>query len=119
VIKSNSPQMQNIHSDVEVKVTPERRAELAIRGKRLYAKYCGTSGTGICAESFAEYHVWRGELVIARDLLVYLYAQRDQLSEASNQRLVERLAMTEELITRIKALLGETETELAIEVIQE
>jgi hypothetical protein len=118
MIKSNSPQMQNIFSAVEVEVTPERRTELAIRGKRLYAKYCGTSGTGICAESFAEYHVWRGEMIIARDLLVYLYAQRDQLRETDNQRLAERLTMTQELITCIEALLGETKTELDIEVVQ-
>jgi hypothetical protein len=67
--------MQTIHEDEEVEVPPERRALLAIKGQRLYAKYCGTKGRGICAESFAEYHIWRGELVIARDLLVYLNAQ--------------------------------------------
>jgi hypothetical protein len=44
MIKRNSPQMQDIFQDEEVKVSPERRQELAIRGQRLYSKYCGTDG---------------------------------------------------------------------------
>ena len=34
-------------------LAPERRAMLANKGRRLYGKYCGTRGRGICAESFA------------------------------------------------------------------
>jgi len=38
---------------------PERRASLADKGRRLYGKFCGTGGRGICAESFAVYHISR------------------------------------------------------------
>lgn len=72
MIKSDAAIMQTVFQDEEVEVSAERRALLACKGQRLYDKYCGTKGRGICAESFAEYHIWRGEWVVARDFLVYL-----------------------------------------------
>ena len=109
MIKSDAPIMQTVFQDEEVAVSPERRALLACKGQRLYDKYCGTKGRGICAESFAEYHIWRGEWVVARDFLVYLHIQVDFLQRgASSAPAVEaQLAMTERLIARISALLGE------------
>ena len=56
-------------------LAPERRAMLAEKGRRLYGKFCGTRGRGICAESFAVYHLGRGEAVVAADLLAYLETQ--------------------------------------------
>jgi hypothetical protein len=108
MIKPDAPIMQTIHQDEEVEVPPERRAFLAIKGQRLYGKYCGTNGRGICAESFAEYHIWRGELIVARDLLAYLNAQIACLRQSAlTTELEAQLHMTEGLIERIAALLGE------------
>ena len=109
MIKRNSPQMQDVFQDDEVDVSPERRHELALKGQRLYGKYCGTKGRGICAESFAEYHIWRGEYVIARDLLVFL---REQLAILQAESVLDaeeekRLIITEGLIERIQNHLGE------------
>ena len=110
MIKPDAPIMQTIHQDEEVEVPPERRAFLAIKGQRLYGKYFGTNGRGICAESFAEYHIWRGELVIARDLLAYLNTQIACLRQTTSTPAIEsRLHMTAGLIERIAALLGESE----------
>ncbi len=53
-------------------LSPEARARLALKGRILYGKFCGTDGKGICAESFAIYHIWRGESEVARDLLAFL-----------------------------------------------
>ena len=39
----------------EVELTPKRREFLAVKAERLYSKFCGLHGEGICAESFAEY----------------------------------------------------------------
>ncbi|MEO8611845.1 MAG: hypothetical protein ABI690_28355 [Chloroflexota bacterium] len=111
MIKPDAPNMQTIHEDEEVDVPPERRAFLAIKGQRLYGKYCGTKGRGICAESFAEYHIWRGELIIARDFLGYLNVQIAYLHQIapSTPEIEAQLHMTEGLIERIAALLGESE----------
>ena len=100
--------MQTIHQDEEVDVPPERRALLAIKGQRLYGKYCGTNGRGICAESFAEYHIWRGELIVARDLLAYLNVQMACLRQTipTTPEVENRLHITEGLVERIAALLG-------------
>ena len=46
---------------VQVGLSPEVRARLAQKGRILYGKFCGTGGRGICAESFALHHIWRGE----------------------------------------------------------
>jgi hypothetical protein len=109
MIKADAPIMLLIFQDEEIAVLPDRRAFLAQKGQRLYGKYCGTKGTGICAESFAEYHIWRGELVIARDFLVYLSTQIDGLrsSVATMPEVEPQLIMTERLIDRIESLLGE------------
>lgn len=109
MIKPDAPIMQMAFHNEEIPVTPERRAALACKGQRLYDKYCGTKGTGICAESFAEYHIWRGEYAVARDFLVYLNRQVEMLRAAlpTAPDLQPQLAMTERLIGRIEALLGE------------
>lgn len=92
-------------SMVDVGLSPELRARLAHKGRLLYAKFCGTDGRGICAESFALYHIWRGEAEIARDLLVFLD------SEIASLRLADpggRLGLAETLAARIRVAL-ETE----------
>ena len=80
-------------------LAPERRAMLAEKGRRLYGKYCGTRGRGVCAESFAVYHLGRGEAVVAADLLAYLEAQaaagRDAMTHALIARLRHHLAAAE------------------------
>ena len=84
---------------------------VAKKGKILYAKYCGTQGHGICSESFAEYHIWRGEYVVAEDFLVYLEAQLSVLDEKaySDPRAALQLTITQGLVDRIKSLLGEAQ----------
>ena len=79
MIKSDTPVMQEVFQFSEVNVSPERRAFLAQKGRLLYGKYCGTHGRGICSESFAEYHIWRGELVVVRDFLAFLKIQIESL----------------------------------------
>ena len=109
MIKTDALVMQELYQADEIEVTAERRQALAHKGEVLYGKYCGTGGRGICAESFAEYHVWRGEYAVARDFLVFLAAQLDTLHQtsAATFEMQEQLVMTERLITRIQALLGE------------
>ncbi len=80
-------------------VTPERRVMLAEKGRRLYGKYCGTGGRGICSESFAVYHIGRGEPVVAADLPAYLEARAGELVAADPDG---RGAMTRGLIERIR-----------------
>lgn len=82
-----------------VGVSPERRARLALKARILYAKSCGTMGKRTCAESFALYHIGRGESEIARDLLVYLQTEIESLRRHDPKG---RLAMTEELAARIQ-----------------
>jgi len=83
---------------VDVELTPELRARLALKGRILYGKFCGTGGRGICAESFALYHIWRGEAEVARDLLAFLDAQVVALKEHDPHG---KLALTEELARRV------------------
>jgi hypothetical protein len=108
MIKRDSPAIQAVYHDFEVEVSSERRALLAEKGQRLYGKYCGTKGRGICAESFAEYHIWRGELVVARDFLAFLNQQAERIRQISpcTPELEQQSAMTERLIERIQSLLG-------------
>lgn len=68
-------------------LAPERRAMLAEKGRRL----CGTRGRGICAESFAVYHLGRGEAVVAADLLAYLETQAAAGQDAMTHGLIARL----------------------------
>lgn len=84
---------------VDVGLSPEQRPRLAEKGRLLYAKFCGTGGRGICAESFALYHIWRGEAEVARELLAFLDARIEALRVEDP---AGRLAMTEELAGRIR-----------------
>ncbi|MGB1285370.1 MAG: hypothetical protein ACPG7F_02455 [Aggregatilineales bacterium] len=83
----------------DMALTDERRAQLAQKGQRLYAKYCGLNGDGICAESFAEYHALRGETIVVKDFL-------DFLRTAYNEEIQpEHRQMTATLIKRVEALI--------------
>ena len=75
------------------------RARLAMKGRILYGKFCGTDGKGICAESFALYHIWRGESEVASDLLGFLETEVVALRRHDPQG---RLTMTERLAERIR-----------------
>lgn len=88
----------------EVELTDTRRIQLALKGELLYEKYCDLHGKGICAESFAEYHMLRGEYVVVTDFLDFLYGK---LSTQTNRQI------TEDLIHKVEALLLETVTEVA------
>ena len=81
-------------------LAPERRAMLAGKGRRLYGKFCGTRGRGICAESFAVYHIGRGETGVAEDLVAYLERTAAELEAADPDG---RLAATRALTARIRA----------------
>jgi len=109
MIKTEASFTQLIRQDNEVEITAERRESLARKGQVLYGKYCGTGGRGICAESFAEYHIWRGEYIVARDFLIFLSGQVATLNQTSPKTAdaQELLAMTYKLINRIETLLGE------------
>ena len=85
--------------NIEMDLTDERRAQLANKGKRLYHKYCGLNGKGICADSFAEYHALRGEYEVVTDFLDYLRLTIKTESEA------EKIEMTAQLIERVERLL--------------
>jgi hypothetical protein len=80
-------------------LSPEQRARLAHKGRLLYGKSCGTGGTGICAESFALYHISKGEAEVAKDLLTFLETQVAALREHDPDW---KLAMTEELASRLR-----------------
>ena len=84
---------------VEAGLSPAERGRLAHKGRLLYGKSCGTGGRGICAESFALYHLWRGEPVVARDLLAFLGGRIEALAADDPEG---RLAMTRELADRIR-----------------
>jgi hypothetical protein len=84
---------------VEAGISTEQRARLALKGRILYGKFCGTGGKGICAESFALYHIWRGDSEVARDLLAYLETEIQSLRGDDPKG---RLALTEELAARIR-----------------
>ena len=79
-------------------LTPERRTMLGQKGRTLYGKYCGTGGRGICAESFAVYHLDKGEFAPVHDLLAFLKRQIEQLRHNDPDG---RLAMTMGLAERI------------------
>ncbi len=72
-------------------LAPERRAMLADKGRRLYGKFCGTGGRGVCAESFAVYHLGRGEAVVAADLVAYLETRAAAGQDAMTHGLIVRL----------------------------
>jgi hypothetical protein len=83
----------------QVVLSPERRAFLALKGRLLYGKYCGTQGKGICAESFAVNHLQRGEAEVVVEFLAFLEGQLAGLRMADPGH---RLAMTERLVARIR-----------------
>ena len=85
--------------NVVAELTDERRAQLAHKGQLLYGKYCGLDGKGIYAESFAEYHMLRGEHVVVTDFLEFL---RCALNIETGPA---RIQITEQLIRRIEAML--------------
>jgi len=87
--------------NIDMDLTDERRAQLADKGKRLYHKYCGLNGNGICADSFAEYHALRGEYEVVADFLDFL---RQAVTTESDP---EKIEMTEQLIKRVEGLLDE------------
>ena len=84
---------------VDIGLSLEQRSRLAHKGRLLYGKFCGTNGRGSCAESFALYHIWRGEAEVARDLLAFLDARIEALR---GEDPAGRLATTEELAGRIR-----------------
>lgn len=88
----------------EHELTPHRRQVLADKARRLYGKYCGTRGRGICTESFAVYHIGKGEVVVAEDLLAYLESQVEALRQHDPE---QRLEMTLQLVERVRRHLAE------------
>lgn len=86
-------------SQVDASLSPEVRARLAAKGRLLYGKYCGTEGKGICAESFALYHIWRGESEVALDLLAFLDTE---IAALRVQDPDSRLESTTQLAERIR-----------------
>ena len=84
---------------VDVGLTPEKRARLAEKARILYRKSCGVTGKKTCAESFAGYHIGRGEADVARDLLAFLESEADALRIHDPEG---RLGPTEELTSRIR-----------------
>jgi hypothetical protein len=84
---------------VDHELSPEVRARLAQKGRILYTKFCGTDGKGICAESFALHHIWRGEGEVARDLLAFLETEVVALRDHDPGG---RLPLAVELAARIR-----------------
>lgn len=85
-------------ADIDDILTPERRVMLAHKAQRLYGKFCGTGGRGICVESFAVYHIGRGETVVAEDLVAYLDEVVMELEQYDPHN---RLAATRGLVARV------------------
>jgi hypothetical protein len=83
-----------------------RRAWLALKGRLLYGKYCGTQGEGICAENFALYHLRKGECESVRDFLTFL---DEQIATQTQHDPDNRLAMTQRLAERIRRHLAGAE----------
>ncbi|MGL4463238.1 MAG: hypothetical protein ACRC1K_13905 [Planctomycetia bacterium] len=88
----------------EERLAQERRVMLADKARRLYGKFCGTGGRGICAESFAVYHISRGEATVAVDLAAYLDGVVSELESTDPHG---RLAATRGLAARIRRHLAE------------
>jgi hypothetical protein len=85
--------------DDEAPLALQRRATLAAKGRLLFGKYCGTQGRGICAESFAVYHLGQGETAVAEDLVAFLEERAAALESFDPEG---RLAMTRGLVGRIR-----------------
>ena len=82
----------------------ERRAKLAEKGRSLYGKFCGTGGRGICAESFAVYHLGRGETAVVVDLVKFLDEEVQRLCDADPE---SRHDATRGLALRIRGHLND------------
>lgn len=89
----------------EVELTDTRRIKLVLKSELLYGKYCRLNGNGICAESFAEYHMLRGEYIVVSDFLNFL---QNRLTTQTNPQIIK---ITQELIQRVEALLFEASIE--------
>ena len=76
-----------------------RRARLALKGERLYLKYCGRNGRDICAESFAKYQLTIGNLGVVVDYIAFL---EGRLAGFSTDDSDPRKAMTADLLARIR-----------------
>jgi hypothetical protein len=87
---------------VDAGLSPERRTRLAAKGRILYRKSCGAAGKRTCAESFALFHIVRGQEEVARDLLAFLETEAEALRLDDPD---ERLAPTEALAARIRLYL--------------
>jgi hypothetical protein len=90
---------------IDPRLTLEKRARLAEKGRILYGKSCGVTGKKTCAESFALFHIGRGEAEVAWDLLAFLEREARALRIDDPEG---RLRPTEELAARIRRSL-ETE----------
>jgi hypothetical protein len=90
---------------VDPGLTPTQRERLAAKGRILYRKSCGTRSKKTCAESFALFHIRRGEAEVAWDLLAFLEREARALRIDDPEG---RLRPTEELAARIRRSL-ETE----------
>ncbi|MEZ6143758.1 MAG: hypothetical protein R3B84_24600 [Zavarzinella sp.] len=84
-------------------LSQERRAMLAEKSERLYGKFCGTGGRGICAESFCVYHIGRGETAVAHDFVEFLDDIIRQLHQNDPEN---RLQATIGLVARIRTHLN-------------
>jgi hypothetical protein len=82
--------------------TPVERARLAEKGRLLYRKSCGASGKNTCAEGFARYHINRGEIDVALDLLAFLENEAEALRADDP---AGQLTFTEALAARIRTYL--------------
>jgi hypothetical protein len=86
-------------SNPDAELSPERRAALARKGEKLYAKQCTAKGPSSCAEGFAAYQLELGHTQVVRDFLEYLLGQVATLGGAEQGDLQAR---TEALIDRIR-----------------
>jgi hypothetical protein len=102
-MRSNFTTEANDMDPVESGNSTPRRARLAEKGRILYGKSCGRKGNRTCVESFALYHIERGEAEIARDLLAFLENRTEVLRSSDPEG---QLARTDELAARIRQYLN-------------
>ena len=68
----------------------------------LYRKSCGANAKKTCAEGFAIYHINRGEIEVAHDLLAYL---ENEIEALRSDDPAGQLTLTEALAARIRRYL--------------
>jgi hypothetical protein len=88
----------------ESRLSPERRAQLARKGRILYQKSCGAGGAGHCAESFARHQLRQGHIEVVSDLIRFLDDRLAALRTADPQGL---FTTTESLAARLRRHLEE------------